>query len=304
MSSHPKRPEWATWFDPQTLRDLDGLRFGPWFRIGDATRVGDITARRGGRSTDFDQYRPYVQGDDPRRVDWKAYARSDKYYVRETEDQRALQIQILIDDSDSMRFVDPGLDIEHSKWKEAATIAATIGWAAIQGGHRVGMSPLYQSSGFGPPAAGESHLLNLAGMLSKLQTHGEGSLAKQIEDALGIQKPTPGILLIISDFLDEIASLERTVRYIAATGNQFVLIHCLAPTERDLAYSGTIDFVPIESGQRVRTDCESIRSEYRRAVQQFSDDLQSITTANGGRLVQHTVGDPIAPTVGNLLNAD
>ena len=187
---------------------------------------GAHTSRLRGISAEFTEYRPYRQGDDPGRIDWKLFARSDRAYIRLSNDRAILPTMIVVDASASMAFP----VATHSKWKLAAELGVGLGAVARNSGDPVGMvvargdDPVML-----PPRMRRSVTHEIIRALSETSPGGNTPLAP----SLSIAAQTGGRLVIITDFLGDAEELLTVASRWVVSGREVHAIHIVAEEELD-----------------------------------------------------------------------
>lgn len=222
-----------------------------------------------GFSVEFTEYRQYTQGDDPRHMDWKLYARSDRYYIKRFEDETNLRCLMLLDTSRSMNFGSTG----YSKSEYARTLAATLAYFLNSQRDAVGLATFSSEiDDFIPPRYRVGHLRR---MLVSLERAAEGTsthLAKPLEQ-VAERLNKRGMLVLISDLLAPLETLELSLGSLAARGQEVIVFHVLDPEELAFDYAQPEMFEDLESRHRLYVDPVAIRTEY---LKRFGKHLQAI----------------------------
>ncbi len=240
---------------------------------------GDRRSLRKGSSLEFADYRHYVEGDDPSRVDWNIYGRTNALFIRVYEEEEVLNVHLLLDVSRSMDFGEP------NKLAFARRIAASLGYVALNAANRLYVWPLSgQGAGFGP-AWGR-------GRAGPLLTYLDGAVAAQSETpettagvapnpsdleavlASGYGSRSAGLTVLISDLLSP--TWEKALFRLAQRG-EAVVLHTLSPQELRPALGGDVRLIDRESGARVplTLNNDAIRlyaqrlAEWQRAIESF-----------------------------------
>lgn len=225
-----------------------------------------------GCSVDYSDLREYSPGDDVRLLDWKAYARTDRLYVKQFEAERDASILFFLDASPSMSFSSNGISkFEYSKYLLAAL--AFIG----SGQHdRVGLwvSP-GQNGSVLTPHAGRPHLHRLLRRLSNAETDPGTAPFSGFETYLSRVKRR-AIVVVVSDFLGETDEITSFLRRAAFGGHSVILFHVLDKAERELSFSGNIDFHDLESPwRRTLHVSDSTREKYKHELARYCESLRA-----------------------------
>jgi len=215
-----------------------------------------------GFSVEFTEYRQYTFGDDPRYIDWRLYARSDRLYIKKFEDETNLRCHLLIDHSRSMGYGSGS----YTKAQYAGTLAATLAYFLSTQGDAVGLATFddrirqYMTPRNRP---GYLHRLMLA-----LETPPEGSatdLGPPLQHVAEMLTKR-GLIVFISDLLTSIDRLESDLGYLCAGGHDVVLFHVLDPAELNFDFDSPALFQDIESGRNMYVDPSAAREGYRRML--------------------------------------
>lgn len=219
-----------------------------------------------GASVDFAEHRGYVAGDDIRRVDWRVYARTDKYYIKEFEADSNANFSVLLDVSKSMGF---GAKI--SKLDYAKTLAACLAYLANAQRDRVGLITFDDAVvDHIPPSA--KHLDVVLHTLDKVQPKKPGKLVEPLK-RLAEHFGRRGIVVVISDFYAEPEEVFEAVGPIRFRGNDVVLFHVLDPQEIDFSFDAPSSFEDMESGDQIPIVPTKLAADYRDLVKAHIDTL-------------------------------
>ncbi|MCC7417967.1 MAG: DUF58 domain-containing protein [Acidobacteria bacterium] len=215
-----------------------------------------------GASIDFAEHRGYVAGDDIRRVDWRLYARTDRYFVKQYEADTNTNVNILFDVSRSMSFASRGL----SKLEYAAFVAACLAYLAHRQRDRVGIVTFDTDIvAHVPPSA--KHFDMVLHTLDRARAERPGALARPL-GLVAEHFKRRGLLILISDFYEEPDAVLDAVKPLRFLGNDLIVFHVLDPAELDFGFEDASSFEDLESGEQVPVVPESLRAEYRRMIQE------------------------------------
>ncbi len=225
-----------------------------------------------GFSVEFTEYRQYTPGDDPRGIDWRLYARSDRFYVKKFEDETNLRCHLLIDQSRSMGYG----SADYSKAQYAGTLAATLGYFLYTQGDAVGLATFDDRiREYLPPRNRPSHLRRL--MLA-LESSPEGKatdLGTPLQ-RLAEMLTKRGMIVLISDLLTSIDQLELHLGYLCASGHDVVVFNVLDPTELRFDLDSPILLEDLETGRNMYVDPSVAKEGYRRKLNKHLDRVKSI----------------------------
>lgn len=223
-----------------------------------------------GYSTEFSAYRAYTQGDNPRHIDWKVWARSDEYYVKQFEDDTNLRCQIFLDTSGSMDFGEG----EANKFDVARVLAAVLAEIMVRQHDAPGLVLFGEQTRLALPAhASRHHAEELFDLLARAQAQGTTSIDEnlfRIVESLTRR----GMAVVISDFFSAESSTTQLLRALHGQHQEVIVFHILAPDELELPYEGEHIFEDMESGQEIPVHTEDFRKEYQRRVKEFCQRIK------------------------------
>jgi uncharacterized protein (DUF58 family) len=211
-----------------------------------------------GFSVEFSEYRAYVKGDDPRFIDWKVAARTDRHYVKKFEDETNLRCQLLIDQSRSMAYGSGPI----TKHDYAATLAATLAMFLSQQGDAIGLTTFGERIGeHMPPRNRPGHLRRMIAELERAPTFSGTSLQASLEGVAGLLRRR-GMVVIVSDLLAPVDQLERQLALLSVQGHEVVLFHVMDRAEIDFNFGDAAQFRDMEGGQVQFIDPAHARARY------------------------------------------
>ncbi len=248
------------YLDPLSIAKLRGLHLSPrrLFAPTDALGVNKTPSR--GFSRDFFQHRPYVPGDEIRALDWKVYARLDRFYVREFEAENLFTTQILLDCSGSMSF---SADGRASKWDYACRLSLALAYLTLARGDAAGLITVSQKVMSEIPARSAlTHLELLDSSLTKNAPSGESSPDVALPLAASRLKGR-SLVILISDLLGESQSFLKGIRALKTGRNEVIVFQVLDPQERDFNFEAPILFQGLEGGEEIPIDNQDFKTFYR-----------------------------------------
>jgi uncharacterized protein (DUF58 family) len=211
-----------------------------------------------GFSVEFTEYRQYTPGDDPRYLDWRVYARSDRYFIKKFEDETNLRCHLLVDQSRSMSYGSNG----YTKAQYAATLAATLAYFLHLQGDAIGLLTFDEKVREYLPARHRSgHLRQLMFALEKPASGKATNLTTPVERITGLVRKR-GLVAYVSDFLAPLERLEPSLLALTACGHEVTVFQVLDPAELTLNFEQAAVFEDIESEQTVYIDPAAARAEY------------------------------------------
>lgn len=247
-------------FDPTELARYGGLSLVAR-QVVEGFLAGIHRSPFKGFSVEFAEHRAYTPGDEIRRIDWRAYGKTDKYYVKEYEDETNLTAYLVVDASGSMRYRGKQ---QFSKFEFAQHVAASLAYLLLAQLDAVGLIVHDDRiRNHLPPKASSKHLLGILRMLEQTQPGGETALASIWDSLSGRFMPRRGIVILISDAFDDVDRLGRAIRHLRHRGHEVLLFHVLAGEEMDFPFSKPTRFHCMEKFDRmIPSDARSLRAEY------------------------------------------
>jgi uncharacterized protein (DUF58 family) len=225
-----------------------------------------------GFSVEFTEYRQYAAGDDPRYLDWRVLARSDRYFIKKFEDETNLRCYLLADNSRSMGYGSIG----YTKANYAATLAATLAYFLYLQGDAVGLLTFDEHVREYLPARHRTgHLRHLMLALEKPPAGQATNLAKPLKQIVEIVRKR-SMIALVSDFLTPIDRLEPDLTSLAACGHEVIIFQVLDPAELTFELGQPAMFEDLESGRILFIDPASAKREYLRKLEAQCAELRAI----------------------------
>ena len=227
-----------------------------------------------GASVDFAEHRGYVPGDDIRRVDWRLYARTDRYYVKEYEADTNANFSVLLDISKSMSFTSGG----PSKLEYAKYLAACLTYLSHRQRDRVGLVTFdNELVDHVPPSA--KHMEVVLHTLDRVTAGKPGNLGGPLYK-MAEHFGRRAILCLISDLYDEPQNIIDAIKPLRFRGNDMIVFHVLDPAEIEFGFDQPSSFEDLESGEQIPVVPSTLAEAYRALVKQHIATLQSRLTEN------------------------
>jgi uncharacterized protein (DUF58 family) len=226
---------------------------------------------------EFSEYRQYTKGDDPRFIDWKVMARTDRAYIKKFEDETNLRAYLIIDRSKSMTYGSG----EYSKSDYVATFATTLGFFLMGQGDAVGLSTFDEKLDIHVPARNRpGHLRRLMVELEKAPGGTGTDLAAGLR-GVNERVRKRSLLVMFSDFLAPLDEVDKEIGQMAAAGHDLTVIQCLDPAEREFPFDKATHFEDTETGRELYVDPHSIRKQYLKRLQDHLEGIRKICTKVG-----------------------
>jgi uncharacterized protein (DUF58 family) len=250
-----------------------------------------------GFSVEFTEYRQYSQGDDPRYLDWKLYARTDRYYIKKFEDETNLRCHLLVDNSRSMAYG----SLPYTKAQYANTLAATLAHFLDQQGDAVGLLTFDEKVREYLPARHRTgHLRHLMLALEKPADGTATDLNLPLKRIVEIVRKR-GLVVLVSDFLAPIADLELRLGSLNACGHEVILFQVLDPAELTFKFDKALLFQDLESGRDLYIDPDEARAQYLRQFESHNEAVNSTCRKLGVGCYRVATNNPLESVLFDFL---
>ena len=264
MENFPK------YFDPRTLAKLQGLELRARM-IVEGYVSGVHRSPFHGFSIEFAEHREYVPGDDLRYVDWKVFGKTDKYYLKQYEEETNLISYLLLDTSQSMSYRGP--DAPLSKLEYAQCIAAALAYLVLQQQDSVGLVTFDREvRALVRASSNPSHLRQLLQVMEGASAERKTATGAVFHD-LAERLKKRGIVIVLSDLFDDLPSLMAGLKHFRHRRHEVIIFHVLDPAELDFPFQRTTLFKGLEQLPDVLTEPRSLRRAY---LEQFGRFLREI----------------------------
>lgn len=271
-------------FDQEFFAKLNNLAIAMNTRMTHGMGGGRKSNAKG-TSVEFSDYREYIPGDDIRRIDWGAYGRLDKLYIKRFMEEKEGIFQIFIDTSTSMDFGEP------KKSRTALQLAGALAYLVLNNLDRVYISEMQENSlTQGKGRAGKQAFQQIMRELERISFDGKTNLNKAI---MSRQFQGSGVSIIISDFFDE-RGIEEAVKYLHYKKQQIILIQVLARQEVDIEGEGMVNLLDMETGEEVRLTLNRAAIEqYKQALSGMQERLQALARKYEMSYIQMIADEPL-----------
>ncbi|MCK4578589.1 MAG: DUF58 domain-containing protein [Candidatus Marinimicrobia bacterium] len=242
-----------------------------------------------GFSVEFAEHRAYGPGDEIRHVDWKLYAKTDRHYVKQFEEETNLKCYLVVDQSKSMTFDSGGI----SKLSYAQTLAAALSYLMLKQQDAIGLA-LFDSHlrHYIPPRAKPSHINTVLGQMTRMVPGPETAISPVLHQlAENIVKR--GMIILISDLLDDPDDVMMGLKHFRYKNHEVIVFHILAPQELDFSYGRRSRFRDLETGDIITTEPWHIRAEYRNYMDEFVNGYRQRCRNNNIDYVHITTDKPL-----------
>ena len=256
-------------FDPKVLSKLKNLYLRARFVV-DGVMVGIHPSRAKGFSSEFEGHREYAQGDDLRHMDWKAYAKFDRYFIKEYQEATNLRATLLLDTSSSMNYASNGW----SKFDYGSTLTASLAYLMLKQQDAVGLITFStRIEKMIPPKATQGHLFAILKELEERRPTGKTRAGPILQELAGSLKRR-GLIVLISDLLDEPEEVLRGLKQLRSKGNDILVFHLLDREELEFPFEEPTLFKDMEEDLKLLTDPSSIRPAYLKAMRSLIEGYQ------------------------------
>jgi uncharacterized protein (DUF58 family) len=259
--------------DPLTLARVKNL---PLIAktVADGFLHGLQQSHQRGIGIEFSQYRAYEPGDPLTRIDWKLFARSDRYFVREAERESEIAIWFVLDTSASMQLAPDGKPGAWSKFEYGRHLLATLSYIAQLQGDHVGLLALSgDRQTLLPPGNGERHWHRLLKELTTVKSGDRFPDASLVKPAIQRLQKT-GLVIIISDFYQVSDELSEFIIQVSAGHNEVVAMQLQTADELSFPYKGAIRFEDLETGEQVLVSAPGARDSWLQALANHAQELE------------------------------
>ena len=225
-----------------------------------------------GFSPEFSEHRKYTIGDDLKTIDWGVFGRTDRFYVKQFQAETNLNCYLLVDVSESMAYSWGGVI---TKLEYSIYLAAALGYMMIRQQDAVGVATFDSDlTGYLPPKTTRAHLASILAALSRAQRHLPSRLSASLHSAAETFRRR-GLVILLSDLIpppgESREDVMTALRHFTYRGHDLICFHVLDHAELVLPQEGPIEFVDVETDQRVKLQAEAVREDYRREIGRFMD---------------------------------
>jgi len=268
------RPQSWRYLQPAELKRLRNLEFVAR-RIVEGYFSGKHRSPFRDFSQEFADYRAYVPGDDLRTLDWKAYARTDRYYIKRFRKDTGMPCVLMLDKSNSMSYEGAGEEGGLSKLEYACFLVAALAFLIVKHGDRAGLCTFdYQVRDYHAPAGTMSHLFALLNTLEHLRPGAPTSTAESLRTAYHLIRRR-SLLIVVSDFLEDPDEIFSALSMFTHKQFEIVLFHVLHDDELDLPDLEYARFVDLEAAGTLVTEPRTIRTLYREELERHVQQMRA-----------------------------
>jgi uncharacterized protein (DUF58 family) len=265
--------------------------------VVEGLRVGDHKSPYRGFSVEFVQHREYVPGDDTRHIDWKSYGRSERYTIKQYEQETNFTAHLMVDASRSMLYGDG----DTNKLEYAKTLTAALSYLIIHQRDSVALN-IFDAAWRDrlPPSGQMGHVQTICNTLVSVEPQEKNSMGPLLHD-LANQVRRRGLFFLISDCFDDVAAILGGLQHLRFGGHEVVVFHILHPDEIDFPFGGMVKFDGMEENVNLLTRPQLVRPTYLRALTKYLEELQLGCERNRCDYVRMNTGKPLAESLTEYL---
>jgi uncharacterized protein (DUF58 family) len=263
--------DYKKYLNPSVVSKLNSLELKARLVV-EGFMVGLHKSPYHGFSVEFTEHRPYMQGDNLKDVDWKVYGKTERFFIKQYEEETNLKSYILLDTSRSMAYASEG---NISKLEYASTLVAGLSYLMIKQQDAVGLS-LYSDkiNQYLPPKSTRAYLQQILKALSDVSPSSKTNTASSL-NSIAEKIKRRGLVIIVSDLFDDVNSILSALKHFRYTKNEVIVFQILDPMERSFAFGNDAIFKDLESEDEITTQPYQIQKAYKEAMNDFIQKIKS-----------------------------
>ncbi|MFA5728899.1 MAG: DUF58 domain-containing protein [Candidatus Neomarinimicrobiota bacterium] len=292
-----KRSDKRQFLDPAVIARLDNMSLRARLVV-EGFIIGLHRSPYHGFSIEFAEHRPYMPGDEIKHIDWKLYGKTDRFYIKQFEEETNLKSYILLDKSGSMSFKSTAV----SKLTYGSYLAAALGYLLIKQQDAVSLT-LFDAeiTAYLPPSAKKSHLNQVLGALENASAGAETAIAPLLHEmAEKIKKR--GLIILISDLLDNPQDVINALKHFRHKRHEVIVFQVLDPQEIAFDFKRQTKFIDLENRDTLLTEPGQVKEAYRQAMRLFIEDYKIQCRVNNIDHVLLTTDRPLDLALTEYLN--
>ena len=254
------------YMDVSTINKIDNL-FLRAKLVVEGFIIGMHKSPYHGFSVEFSEHRPYGYGDEIKYIDWKLWGKTDRFYIKQFEEETNLKCHVILDKSSSMSYGSHSIN----KFEYSKCLSASLIYLMIKQQDAVGLTTFDDKLNITiPPKSKVSHLNLLLQTMHNSETGGETDISLLLHSlAESIHKR--GLIILISDLIDNEKDIIKGLRHFRHKGHEVIVFHIMDPKESNLDYDENINFIDLENQKELKIDARQIKSQYNKAFKNFCD---------------------------------
>jgi len=263
--------DYRKYLDPSFISKLNSLELRARLVV-EGFMVGLHKSPYHGFSVEFTEHRPYMQGDGLKDVDWKVFGKTEKYFIKQYEEETNLKSYILLDTSSSMNYASDG---NITKLEYGSILVAGLSYLMIKQQDAVGLS-LYSEkiNTYLPPKSTRAYLLKIFKNLSEAKASSKTNTASSL-NSIAEKIKRRGLVVIVSDFFDDIDSVLKALKHFRYQKNEVIVFQILDPFERSFAFGRDAIFKDLETAEEITTQPYQIQKAYRESMSEFISRIKT-----------------------------
>ena len=254
-----------------------------------------------GFNIEFAAYREYTPGDDLRRLDWRVFARSDRHYIKQYEEESNVRVTFVVDASASMKY--RGAEASLSKFDYGATLTVTLAMLLAQQQDPVGLVLFDEDAGTVlPPSATQAQVAVLTSLLDRCEPARKtelGGLLRSLTDRLKRR----GLLVIVSDMFTDLEAVYDGLNRLRFLGHEVLIMQVLDRDELELPFDGPTIFQDIEGDEEVFAEPWGFRNSYKAAMLEFLDGVTNECRSRAYDHVRFFTDEPLGVSLSTFLHS-
>jgi uncharacterized protein (DUF58 family) len=263
--------DYKKYLNPATISKLNSLELRARLVV-EGFMVGLHKSPYHGFSVEFTEHRPYMQGDGLKDIDWKVYGKTEKFFIKQYEEETNLKSYILLDTSKSMLFASDG---NISKLEYATTLVAGLSYLMVKQQDAVGLT-LYSDkiNKYFPPKTSKAYLQELLKHLAELSASDKTNTASCL-NSIAEKIKRRGLVIIVSDFFDDINSILSALKHFRYQKNEVIVFQIMDPLERSFSFGKDAIFKDLETEDEITTQPYQIQKAYKEAMENFISKIKT-----------------------------
>jgi uncharacterized protein (DUF58 family) len=268
---NPASQDYRKFLDPSIISKLNSLELRARLVV-EGFMVGLHKSPYHGFSVEFTQHRPYMQGDGFRDIDWKVYGKTERFFIKQYEEETNLKSYILLDISNSMNFA---YEKNVKKLQYASTLVAAFSYLMIKQQDAVGLA-LYSDKivKYFPPKMSKAYLHEIMKSLSGLAPSQKTNTAECL-NSIAEKINRRGLVIIVSDFFDDVNAVLKALKHFRYRKHEVIVFQILDPVERNFSFGKDAVFKDMETSDEMTTQPYQIQKSYKDAMNDFIEKLKS-----------------------------
>jgi len=270
-NDRPEQTDYRKYLDPATVSKLASIELKARMVV-EGFIVGLHRSPYHGFSVEFAEHRQYMPGDDFKHIDWKVYGKSDRFYIKQFEEETNLKAYILLDASNSMGYKSDGI----SKLEYGSYLAASLAYLMLRQQDAPGLL-IYDEKirAYIPPKGARSHITPILAQLNNTQASNQTDAAVAFHE-LAERVKRRGLIIVISDLLDDPEKLLLGLKHFRHRQHEVIVFQVMDPLERSFAFGAEARFKDMETGRELMTDPWQVRKEYMRRLEEYTDRIRKV----------------------------